>query len=151
MSKVKKVVVLGGGTGTATILSGLKYIPNLQITAIVPVSDQGGSSKEFVNAFVKMQKKIVVGQHTIQVVPPGDIANAMIALSRHPQELTELFNYRFHHLKTKLSGHSLRNIVVDAALELWGVAGLPKMAKLFEIQGQVLPAATHFMHLSAIL
>lgn len=146
-----KIVIIGGGTSTATLLRGLKSDLNLDLTAIVPVTDAGGSSKVFVDAFMEVQQEINLGGGQVEIVPPGDLANVMIGMSNHPHELTTLFNYRFGNLGTVFKGHSLRNIIVGAAMELWGVDGLKHLAELFNIRGQVLPVAPQCIRLNAIL
>lgn len=80
-SRTKKIVVIGGGTGLPVILEELKN-HNTDITAIVTVADDGGSSG-------------IIRDH-VNIVPPGDIRNCMIALSDMPKLEKDIFQYRFH-------------------------------------------------------
>src|ERR1043165_3545963 len=98
-----KVVALGGGTGLSALLSGLKQyvhppdaaLPQLDITAIVTVTDDGGSSGRLRREF--------------DVLPPGDIRNCMVALSEDSALLSRLFQYRFE-TGRGLKGHSFGNL-----------------------------------------
>lgn len=139
----KNIVVIGGGTGVTTVLSGLKQEENFNLTAIVPVSDQGGSSGEFIKAF---EQKISLGKGKIKIVPPGDVANAITALSYHEEDFITLLNHR-----TLLNGHNPRNIIVDAAIELWGIKGIEKLGEFLRIKGKVFPVADQFIKIRAIL
>ena len=76
-----KIVVIGGGTGLPVILNALKE-QNADITAIVTVADDGGSSGAI--------------RDYINVVPPGDIRNVLVSLSDLPQEEKDIFQYRFN-------------------------------------------------------
>lgn len=143
-----RIVVIGGGTSTATILSGLKAEPSFSLSAIVPVTDSGGSSGAFVQAFAQHR---ATGQRLPAIVPPGDVANALMALSQHESVLRELLNYRFSGLETPFRGHSLRNLVVDAALELWGTTGISRLSEIFRTTGRVFPASTEALRLIAQL
>lgn len=146
--KKTNIVVIGGGTSTATILSGLKAEPSFALSAIVPVTDSGGSSGAFVQAFSRQRAR---GESVPAIVPPGDVANALMALSRHEPALHELFNYRFSRLDTPFRGHSLRNLVVDAAMELWGTRGMPRLTEIFAADGGIFPASTEALRLIASL
>ena len=84
-----RVVVIGGGTGLPVILNALKD-QNAEITAIVTVSDDGGSSGSIRNF--------------INVVPPGDIRNVLVSLSDLPQEEKNIFQYRFDSSDSFFSG-----------------------------------------------
>src|SRR3972149_10080873 len=90
----KKLVVIGGGTGVFTVLTGLKnYFNNL--TAIVTMADDGGSTG--------------ILREEFGILPPGDIRRAIVALSQSDNKnLSELFNYRFNE-GSGLSGHSFGN------------------------------------------
>ena len=105
------LVALGGGTGLSTLLAGLKclvseipsddpWIANL--SAIVTVSDDGGSSGRL--------------REELQMLPPGDIRNCMIALSEDSNLLSRLFRYRFRG-KGELGGHSFGNLFLAALTE----------------------------------
>ena len=122
----KKIVVLGGGPGVFTVLSGLRrYFDNL--TAIVTMSDDGGSTG--------------VLREDFGVLPPGDIRRALIALAHTENKtLAELFNYRFKE-GNGLRGHSFGNLMLTALERLTGSfeKAVGEAAKILVVQGQVLP------------
>ncbi len=91
---MKQVVVIGGGTGVFTVLTGLKEYP-LELTAIVTMADDGGSSG--------------ILREEFGVLPPGDIRRALVALSSSSPVLARLFRYRFPKGKG-LKGHSFGNL-----------------------------------------
>jgi uncharacterized cofD-like protein len=120
-------VVALGGTGLSTLLRGLKgYTRN--ITAIVTVTDEGGSSGRLRTEW--------------GVLPPGDVRNCIIALAENDSALNRIFNFRFD--KGELAGHSLGNLVLLAVTELAGDFRLAveEMNKLLAIRGRVLPVTT---------
>ena len=99
-----KVAVIGGGTGLSTILRGLKRYP-IDITAIVTVADDGGSSGSLRTDF--------------DVPPPGDIRNVLVALSEVEPLVQELFQYRFTG-ETDLAGHPTGNLLIAAMTNITG-------------------------------
>jgi hypothetical protein len=99
-----RIVVIGGGTGLSALLRGLKQYSR-NITAIVTVADDGGSSGEI--------------RKTIGILPPGDIRNCLTALSNDEEMLTQLFQYRFA-TNMGLNGHSLGNLLISALTEITG-------------------------------
>jgi uncharacterized cofD-like protein len=124
-----RIVVIGGGTGLSALLRGLKeYSRN--ITAIVTVADDGGSSGEI--------------RKSIGILPPGDIRNCLAALSNDEELITQLFQYRFA-ADMGLNGHSLGNLLISALTELTGSFedGIAEMGKVLAVQGQVLPSTLH--------
>lgn len=130
-----RIVVIGGGTGLSALLRGLKeYSRN--ITAIVTVADDGGSSGEI--------------RKSIGILPPGDIRNCLAALSNDEELITQLFQYRFAE-NVGLNGHSLGNLLISALTELTGSfeEGVAEMGKVLAVQGQVLPATLHNVSLVA--
>jgi uncharacterized cofD-like protein len=132
-----KLVVLGGGTGLSTLLRGLKtYSAN--ITAIVTVADDGGSSGRL--------------RREIGVLPPGDIRNCLAALADEEKLLTELFQYRFR-AGNGLSGHSFGNLFLTVMSEVTGdlERAIAASSKVLAIRGQVLPSTLTDMRLWAEL
>lgn len=125
--KKKKIVTIGGGTGSFTVLSGLKKY-DLDITAIVSMADDGGSTGRL--------------RDELGVLPPGDIRQCLVALSKETQALRNLFNYRFE--AGQLRGHSLGNIFLSASEKMTGnfSAGLRMVEKVLNIKGRVLPVTT---------
>ncbi len=130
-----RIVVIGGGTGLSALLRGLKeYSRN--ITAIVTVADNGGSSGEIRKA--------------IGILPPGDLRNCLAALSNDEELITQLFQYRFAE-NMGLNGHSLGNLLISALTELTGSFedAIAEMGKVLAVQGQVLPSTLHNVNLVA--
>ncbi len=132
-----KIVTIGGGTGLSTLLRGLKtYSAN--ITAIVTVADDGGSSGRL--------------RREIGVLPPGDIRNCLAALADEEKLLTELFQYRFK-AGDGLIGHSFGNLFLTAMSEITGdlEQAIAASSKVLAVQGQVLPATLSDVRLWAEL
>ena len=126
LNKGPKIVVVGGGTGLSTLLRGLKeYSSN--ITAIVTVADDGGSSGRL--------------RREIGVLPPGDIRNCLAALADEEELLTELFQYRFE-AGDGLVGHSFGNLFLTAMSEITGdlEQAVAASSKVLAISGKVLPS-----------
>jgi uncharacterized cofD-like protein len=140
-----RVVSIGGGTGLSSLLDGLKkYVhphdghPGLDITAIVAVSDDGGSSGRLRREF--------------DVLPPGDIRNCMVALSEDGALLSRLFQYRFdagHGLK----GHSFGNLFLTAMTTVTGdfPEAVKKSCEVLNIAGRIFPATAANVRLEAVL
>lgn len=132
-----KVAVIGGGTGLPVILRGLKHL-NANISAIVTVADDGGSSG--------------VIRDYINVVPPGDIRNCMSALSERDKTFLELFQYRFDTDDAFFAGHAIGNLLIAALKEMHGSLqdAIDILSGWMKIQGQVLPAAQEPLILNAL-
>ena len=139
-SKLKRgpnIVAIGGGTGLSTLLKGLKnYSSN--ITAIVTVTDDGGSS-----GLLRKQ---------LGVQPPGDIRNCLAALSNEEPTLTRLFQYRFSG-GSGLEGHSFGNLFLSALTTITGSLekAVQASSKVLAVQGQVIPATSMDVRLWAEL
>lgn len=121
-----KIVAIGGGTGLSTLLRGLKnYSAN--ITAIVTVADDGGSSGRL--------------RREMGILPPGDIRNCLAALAAEEKLLTELFQYRFQ-AGNGLSGHSFGNLFLSAMTDITGdlEQAVAASSKVLAVRGEVLPA-----------
>ena len=132
-----RIVVIGGGTGLSALLRGLKeYSRN--ITAVVTVADNGGSSGEL--------------RKNIGILPPGDIRNCLAALSKDEELLTQLFQYRFA-AGAGLNGHSLGNLLITALAELTGSfeEGVAEMGRVLAVQGDVFPSTLHNVNLCAVV
>ena len=121
---MKKVVVIGGGTGSYTVLKGLKN-HNLDIVAIVSMSDDGGSSGILRDEF--------------GVLPPGDLRKCIVALSESTETMKEIFQYRFKN--GCLQGHNLGNLLITALGDITGdyETAVEEVSKILNIKGQVLP------------
>jgi uncharacterized cofD-like protein len=131
----KKIVVIGGGTGLPVLLRGLKEYA-VDLTAIVTVADDGGSSGRLRNE--------------LDMPPPGDIRNALAALSDVEPLIVELFQHRFQN-GNGLSGHSLGNLILAAMTSITGdfVRAIREMSKVLNVRGKVLPAANQNVVLHA--
>lgn len=132
-----KIVVIGGGTGLSTLLRGLK-VYSANITAIVTVADDGGSSGRLRREF--------------GVLPPGDIRNCLAAMADEEKLLTELFQYRFS-VGDGLTGHSFGNLFLTALSEITGdlERAVAASSRVLAIRGQVLPATLSDVRLWAEL
>ncbi|MBH5320868.1 YvcK family protein [Paenibacillus sp. GSMTC-2017] len=130
-----KIVVIGGGTGLSVMLRGLKEKP-LDITAIVTVADDGGSSG--------------ILRNELNIPPPGDIRSVLTALADAEPLLTEVLRYRFHS-GTGLAGHSLGNLMLAAMTDISGdfVTGVRQLSQVLAVRGRVLPAANRAIVLKA--
>lgn len=119
-----KVVVIGGGTGTSTILRGLKNHTD-DLTAIITVMDDGGSTGRL--------------RKDLDIIAPGDIRNCLVALSNSSDELDKLLEYRF--TDGELSGHSFGNIFIAAmnAIHNDFSKAILETGKVLKITGKVLP------------
>lgn len=126
LSRGPKIVVIGGGTGLSVLLHGLKaYTSNL--TAIVTVSDDGGSSGRLRQQF--------------NILPPGDIRNCLVALADAEPLMRDLFQFRFQE-GTELSGHNFGNLFITVMTELVGDfdKAIKESSKVLAIRGQVIPS-----------
>ena len=134
-SKHPRIVVIGGGTGLSVMLRGLKE-RELDITAIVTVADDGGSSG--------------ILRTELQIPPPGDIRNVLISLADVEPLLSQMFQYRFKAGKG-LAGHSLGNLILAAMTDITGdfVSAVRELSRVFAVRGRVLPATSHSIILKA--
>ncbi len=128
-----QIVLIGGGTGSFTLLQSLKHLtPNL--TALVNMADDGGSTG--------------VLRDELGVLPPGDIRQCLVALSDAPAALRELFNYRFPE-DTSLAGHSFGNLFLSAVEKMSNDFGeaVQLASQVLHIAGQVVPVTLNDCHL----
>ncbi|KRM92523.1 hypothetical protein FC87_GL000135 [Fructilactobacillus florum DSM 22689 = JCM 16035] len=130
------MVVIGGGTGLPVILRNLKKRA-VDITAIVTVADDGGSSG--------------ILRNYINVLPPGDIRNVLVALSNLPQIDLDIFQYRFKSTDRFLSGHAIGNLIITALSEMEGgfFVAVQELAKMMRVQGHVFPVCDEILELHA--
>jgi uncharacterized cofD-like protein len=130
-----RVVAIGGGTGLSSLLRGLKEHTN-NITAIVTVADDGGSSGEL--------------RRNVGILPPGDLRSCLAALSDDEALIAQLFQYRFAS-GVGLNGHSLGNLLITALTDITGSfeEAIAESGRVLAIRGQVLPATLHDVRLSA--
>jgi uncharacterized cofD-like protein len=140
-----RIVAIGGGTGLSALLAGLKRYalpgtdgPAVDITAIVTVTDDGGSSGRLRREF--------------DVLPPGDIRNCMVALSEDSAMLSRLFQYRFESGRG-LKGHSFGNLFLTALTNIMGdfPEAVKASSEVLNIVGRIFPATSANVALEATL
>ncbi len=132
----KKVVVIGGGTGTFTVLCGLKNYP-LDLTAVVSMSDDGGSTG--------------ILRDELGVLPPGDIRQCLVALSSSDRLMRKLMNYRF--TNGSFTGHTFGNIFLSTLEKITDnfEEAVEKISEILSLRGQVIPATLDKVRLIAYL
>jgi len=135
--KKKKIVTIGGGTGSFTLLSGLKNY-QYDISAIVTMADDGGSTGKL--------------RDELGVLPPGDIRQCLVALSDSSKEWRELMNYRFSAKGgySSLDGHNFGNLLLSALEKINGSfsSGIIEAIKILNVQGSVIPVSEDDMRLT---
>lgn len=130
-SKEPNIVVIGGGTGSFTLLIGLKNYTS-SIKALVNMADDGGSSG--------------VLRDELGVLPPGDVRQCLVALSSTPK-VRELFSYRFD--EGSLKGHTFGNLFISAVEKMTNSfdSAVELAGEVLHIQGEVIPVTSHDTHL----
>lgn len=134
-----RIVAMGGGTGLSTLLRGLKRHSS-NITAIVTVSDDGGSSGKLI------QDK--------GMIPPGDIRNCLVALADAEQALGDLFQHRFKDDSGSLSGHAIGNLLIAALVDQCHgdfEKAIARASEVLNIRGRVVPSTLEHVRLRAML
>jgi uncharacterized cofD-like protein len=144
-ARALRIVALGGGTGLASLLAGLKKyvapegpLEPEELTALVTVTDDGGSSGRLRRQF--------------RILPPGDIRNCMVALSEDAALLSRLFRYRFASGRG-LKGHSFGNLFLTALTHVTGdfAEAVKLSSEVLAIRGQIFPSTTQNVTLRATL
>lgn len=130
-----KIVVIGGGTGLSVLLKGLKRYTS-QLTAVVTVSDDGGSSGRL--------------RAELGVLPPGDIRNCLVALAETETLMDKVFQHRFSQ-GNGLQGHNLGNLLLVAMTDIAGdfVSAIKEVSKVLKVRGKVIPATLEHVVLGA--
>ncbi len=134
-----RIVALGGGTGLSTLLRGLKQHSS-NITAIVTVTDDGGSS-----GILRKEKGMI---------PPGDIRNCLVALADAEKAMTDLFQHRFDRDSGTLSGHSMGNLLIAALADQSDgdfERAVRRASEVLAIRGRVVPATLQTVQLKAVV
>jgi uncharacterized cofD-like protein len=146
-----RIVALGGGTGLSTLLRGLKERvvrrpdelstaerPISDLAAIVTVTDDGGSSGRL--------------RRENRILPPGDIRNCMVALSKDEALMGRLFQYRFH-AGRGLAGHNFGNLFLAALTHVTGdfIEAIRVSSRVLAIRGRIFPSTLSNVHLVAVL
>lgn len=134
MSAAPRIVAIGGGSGLSALLRGLKALP-CQITAIVTVADDGGNSGML--------------RSDLGVLPPGDVRNCLVALSRAEPDLTALLQYRF--TSGALADQCVGNLILTAMTDIAGgfLQSIRKLGAILNVAGQVLPVSLDSITLTA--
>ena len=135
-NKKKNIVVIGGGTGVYTVLSGLKKYP-VYLSAVVSMADEGGSTRTLREEF--------------GILPPGSVRPALISLSNSEKILSDLFNYRFE--EGSLKGHNFGNLFITALTRITGSfeSAIEETGKILRIHGRVIPSTLDCSRLCAKL
>lgn len=134
----KKVVVIGGGTGQATLLRGLKLLNNIHLTAIVTVADDGGSTGRLRRAF--------------HIPAMGDIRNVMISMAESETMLSKLMDYRFEGAPdNEIYGHNLGNLILTALTDRSGnfMEAITAISKVLNVKGDIVPSTLQVITLYA--
>ncbi|HFK6045239.1 TPA: YvcK family protein [Streptococcus pyogenes] len=135
--KNPKMTVIGGGTGISIILKSLRN-EAVDITTVVTVADDGGSSGELRNA--------------MQLAPPGDLRNVLLAMSDMPKFYERVFQYRFNENDGALAGHPLGNLIIAGISEMQGSTynAIQILTKFFHITGKIYPSSEQALTLHAV-
>ena len=130
-----KVAIIGGGTGLSSILRGLKNFP-IDITAIVTVADDGSSSGSL--------------REELDIPPPGDVRNVLVALSEAEPLVNELFQYRFEE-GSGLAGHPIGNLLLAAMTKITGnfATAVQNLSDVLNVRGRILPVCNEALCLCA--
>lgn len=134
-------MVIGGGTGTYQVLTGLKKFENVELSAVISMCDSGGSTG-------RLRKEL-------GILPPGDVRRAILALSDLPfaqKTLEEVFDFRFENGKS-FAGHSLGNILIAALVQITGSMdkAINEAARILNASGKIIPVTLDKTNLVGIL
>lgn len=131
-----KIVLIGGGTGLSVLARGMKNFP-IDITTIVTVSDDGGSTGKI--------------RSEMDIPAPGDIRNVIAALSETEPTFEKLFQYRFK--ENQIGGHSLGNLIIAALTNISDDFGhaVKELSEILNIKGQVIPSTNSSVRLNAVM
>lgn len=136
---MKNVVVIGGGTGLSVMLRGLKQIENINLSAIVTVADDGGSTGRIRQQF--------------HIPAMGDIRNVMCAMAQEETIFTSLMNFRFDGEESGLGGHNLGNLILTALTQTTGsfMEAISTFSKFLKVKGEIIPSSLEVLTLFAIM
>ncbi|MGT2933394.1 YvcK family protein [Streptococcus catagoni] len=135
--KKPKITVIGGGTGIPVILKSLRN-EDVDIRAVVTVADDGGSSGQL--------------RRNMQLTPPGDLRNVLLAMSDMPRFYEKVFQYRFSESGGPLAGHPLGNLIIAGISEMQNSTynAIQILTKFFHITGKIYPSSEHALTLHAV-
>ena len=128
---MSKVVLIGGGTGISSLIKGLKNIEDIDISAIIAVSDSGGSSG-------KLRK-------TLNIPAVGDIRQVITAFSENENITNKILKYRFDESINELNNHSLGNLIISALVDIEQdfYKGIQSVKKFIDLKGEVIPSTNY--------
>ncbi len=136
---MKSVVCIGGGTGQSALLRGLKQINNIELSTIVAVADNGGSTGRLRN--------------DLNIPAMGDVRSVMVALADSEDLMTKIMNYRFDQSAGELSGHNLGNIIISALTidsnDFY--KSIVSLCRILKVKGKVYPSTTENVVLKAYM
>lgn len=132
-----KIVVVGGGTGLPVILKSLRN-QSADITAVVTVADDGGSSGAI--------------RDSMNLTPPGDLRNVLVALSDMPRFYEDIFQYRFNEEDNYFANHAIGNLIIAAVSEMRGSTyeAIQLLSKMMHVDGHVYPSSERPLTLHAV-
>jgi len=135
---MKKVVVIGGGTGQSVILRGLKNIEGIKLHTIVTVADDGGSTGRL--------------RENYRMPAMGDIRNVMVALAESETLLSSLMDFRFEG-SGDVAGHNLGNLLLTALTQISGnfLEAIQTFSRVLRVKGEIIPSTTQIVNLIAIM
>lgn len=136
---MKNVVVIGGGHGLSVIVRGLKQLANINLSAIVTVADDGGSTGR------------LRAQYHIPAM--GDIRNVMCAMAESESLLSTLMNYRFEGEEGDIAGHNLGNLILTALSQSCGsfMEAIQTFSQVMNVKGDIIPSSTEVITLYAVM
>lgn len=136
---MKKIVVIGGGTGLSVMLRGLKQLNNIHLTAIVTVADDGGSTGRIRRQF--------------HIPAMGDVRNVMCAMAEEETMFTELMNFRFDGDESDVGGHNLGNLILTAMTQTTGnfMEAIRAFSKFLNVKGKIVPSTLEVITLYAMM
>ena len=135
---MKKVVIIGGGTGLSVMLRGMKHIDDIQLSAIVTVADDGASTGRIRDSY--------------QIPAMGDIRHVMCAMAEEESIFTDLMNYRFGG-EGDIAGHNLGNLLLLALSQTTGsfMEAIRTFSRVLKVRGKIIPSTLEIVTLFAIM
>ena len=136
---MKNVAVIGGGTGLSVMLRGLKQIPDINLSAIVTVADDRGSTGRIRRQF--------------HIPAMGDIRSVMCAMAEEETMFTSLMNFRFDGDDSDVGGHNLGNLILTALTQTSGsfMEAIRAFSKFLKVRGNIIPSSLQVITLYAIM
>lgn len=124
-----KLVIIGGGTGLSTLLRGIKYINDIEISAIVSIADDGGSTG--------------ILSHHFSIPAVGDLRKVIGSLSKERNYLENLLEFRFKDSNTDLDGHSIGNLIITSEIIRTKSfsQGIANISKMLNVEGAIIPVS----------